>query len=91
MHRTNVRKDRAPLGAFRLVGLDNADVVGDTGQKAPSTKRCITTGGARADGTGEPRVRKHRAPKGALRHVIQISGTSMWYESSESTDHHKAH
>ena len=36
-------------------------------QKAPSAKRCIKTCPAGSSGYPRPQVRKHRAPKGALR------------------------
>ena len=37
-------------------------------QKAPSAKRCIKTSNRAPEFPREPKVRKHRAPKGALRH-----------------------
>ena len=36
-------------------------------QKAPSAKRCIKTSNRAPEFPREPKVRKHRAPKGALR------------------------
>ena len=39
----------------------------DTSQKAPSAKRCIKTPGIGTSRTCPIEVRKHRAPKGALR------------------------
>ena len=42
------------------------------GQIAPSTKRCIKTGRGKGGVRFGGSVRKHRAPKGALRLVQQI-------------------
>ena len=42
------------------------------GQKAPSTKRCIKTWRGSTAGSGDLLVRKHRAPKGALRRVVSL-------------------
>ena len=39
----------------------------ECGQKAPSAKRCIKTTPAREPSVNRVFVRKHRAPKGALR------------------------
>ena len=55
-------------------------------QKAPSAKRCIKTGG---EGSQHPRashVRKHRAPKGALR-LITVSPAKV---PSPSVRKHRA-
>ena len=41
-------------------------------QKAPSAKRCIKTTRTRSECEAADRVRKHRAPKGALRHPVDI-------------------
>ena len=84
----SVRKHRAPKGALRQA----AERVGHwplQGQKAPSAKRCIKTGGGHGVWAGILGVRKHRAPKGALRH------TDHWHHEraawSESTERQKVH
>ena len=41
--------------------------IASVGQKAPSAKRCIKTSGASGGDPAFGGVRKHRAPKGALR------------------------
>ena len=72
-----VRKHRAPKGALRLRLLSDFCSSVNTRQKAPSAKRCIKT-------TRRPStlpncgrmVRKHRAPKGALRQYVS-SGRSV--------------
>ena len=65
-----VRKHRAPKGALRPVTDDLPDLVHVLCQKAPIAKRCIKTGPPRSTpGRQQPLVRKHRAPKGALRHT----------------------
>ena len=63
-----VRKHRAPKGALRparFVSFMSSHSF--LRQKAPSAKRCIKTEGGRVARVREDRVRKHRAPKGALR------------------------
>ena len=45
------------------------------GQKAPSAKRCIKTWNCLPVAVHSPSVRKHRAPKGALRHEAAIVPT----------------
>ena len=63
-----VRKHRAPKGALRPTLVAVSAVVVETGQKAPSAKRCIKThSNERACIAPCLSVRKHRAPKGALR------------------------
>ena len=62
------------------------------GQKAPSAKRCIKTQRLhRSEVTAVCQVRKHRAPKGALRQ----SKTSRYHAPritmSESTERQKVH
>ena len=42
------------------------------GQKAPSAKRCIKTAGSSVRRSTRRRVRKHRAPKGALRPDLPV-------------------
>ena len=63
-----VRKHRAPKGALRPVVDGKRLEIVQNSQKAPSAKRCIKT--LREVPTHRARcpcVRKHRAPKGALR------------------------
>ena len=68
--------------------MHNANV---GGQKAPSAKRCIKTCGCSAAKTGSPvSVRKHRAPKGALRQVTLCSEANAKIVS-ESTERQKVH
>ena len=69
-----------PGGIFRLA----------VSQKAPSAKRCIKTATTRIRPRVTARVRKHRAPKGALRLVCagdNLAGISQ----SESTERQKVH
>ena len=68
-----VREHRAPKGALRLVKSGVAASLSTDGQKAPSAKRCIKTVDQRqmAEPGSQP-VRKHRAPKGALRPVQDL-------------------
>ena len=47
------------------------------GQKAPSAKRCIKTELVGRRGVAFPRVRKHRAPKGALRRGRSFPGSCV--------------
>ena len=66
-----VRKHRAPKDALLHVH-ENIDpgfftLVQRNRQKAPSTKRCIKSSRPRTSRSCESCVRKHRAPKGALR------------------------
>ena len=64
----DVRKHRAPKGALRPVQEPRQPLCRSFGQKAPSAKRCIkTTSRASSSDVRETLVRKHRAPKGALR------------------------
>ena len=64
----SVRKYRAPKGALRLIKGGDVTLIVSCRQKAPSTIRCIKTSdaGASCPESAHP-VRKHRAPKGALR------------------------
>ena len=63
-----VRKHRAPKGALRLAADGGVYMFLPDGQKAPSAKRCIKTGQVFSHlGRNLCEVRKHRAPKGALR------------------------
>ena len=59
-------------------------------QKAPSAKRCIKTGQPSGRRSGRwRRVRRHRAPKGALRlAVVVVTGSRS---GSESTERQKVH
>ena len=64
----NVRKHRAPKGALRPFQIFLVQTLVNEGQKAPSAKRCIKTGRIQVKPFPSRRlVRKHRAPKGALR------------------------
>ena len=64
------RKHRAPKGALRRGENHRYTLrVVVNGQKAPSAKRCIKTGEFRRDQSLRCRVRKHRAPNGALRRL----------------------
>ena len=63
---TSVRKHRAPKGALRRKRKE-PEGHRQTGQKAPSAKRCIKTVEFGLVLVEPVRVRKHRAPKGALR------------------------
>ena len=63
---TSVRKHRAPKGALRRKRKE-PEGHRQTGQKAPSAKRCIKTVEFGLVLVEPIRVRKHRAPKGALR------------------------
>ena len=60
-------------------------------QKAPSAKRCIKTANMGVTGAKRMRpVRKHRAPKGALR--LKNCGVNIDCETvSESTERQKVH
>ena len=63
-----VRKHRAPNGALRQLVSGLLAVGVRESQKAPSAKRCIKTHQASCPPRLRTRcVRKHRAPKGALR------------------------
>ena len=60
-------------------------------QKAPSAKRCIKTGARFGRGAiGDWQVRKHRAPKGALRLLMECHFDSSRLRS-ESTERQKVH
>ena len=61
------------------------------GQKAPSAKRCIKTRNYKfAPALPSGRVRKHRAPKGALRRVVAVDRNEPVLES-ESNERQKVH
>ena len=63
-----------------------------SGQKAPSTKRRIKNGSLMTvHMTVLPYVRKHRAPKGALRHMIGLLPNEGNGWRSESTERQKVH
>ena len=87
-----VRKHRAPNGALRrgrgvcLLGCEYPR------QKAPGAKWCIKTAqqGSFFSSLLWGRVRKHRAPKGALRRQFRFC-TILIPISSESTEHQKVH
>ena len=72
----NVRKHRAPKGALRPFQIFLVQTLVNEGQKAPSAKRCIKTGRIQVKPFPSRRlVRKHRAPKGALRpREAQLAG-----------------
>ena len=61
-----------------------------TGQKAPSAKRRIKTVCASSTLLHTGYVRKHRAPKGALR-LSLIERSASFLIMSESTEHQKVH
>ena len=66
--RRAVRKHRAPKGALRLIYAARGQLLCERRQKAPSAKRCIKTCSFMPSRhTENTSVRKHRAPKGALR------------------------
>ena len=68
-----VRKHRAPKGALRLLEAFDASIAIDVGQKAPSAKRCIKTDARNgAHRVRDSCVRKHQAPKGALRRQLPM-------------------
>ena len=60
------------------------------GQKAPSATRCIKTYRRVSGRPPAPNVRKHRAPKSALRPSLMNWRASKFF-SSESTERQKAH
>ena len=61
-------------------------------QKAPSAKRCIKTGFACVVIDGVIcNVRKHRAPKGALRRDVLKCFRVLVRVMSESTEYHTVH
>ena len=59
-------------------------------QKAPSAKRCIKTAGVQRHVRCPRCVRKHRAPKGALRRSFCASSRAR-FSASESTERQKVH
>ena len=62
-----------------------------TGQKAPSAKRCIKTRHVVPGGPDTRVVRKHRAPKGALRLSGGGGRGDTVPDQSESTERQKVH
>ena len=64
--------------------------LGSERQKAPSAKRCIKTHTLTSTSVFCVPVRKHRAPKGALRLVGVTNGNGVIYVS-ESTERQKVH
>ena len=62
----------------------------NTRQKAPSAKRCIKTRPLSTPAFTPPSVRKHRAPKGALRPKSDARKAAA-RERSESTERQKVH
>ena len=89
--RDDIRKHRAPKGALRRQRTRPFSSVFLKGQKAPSAKRCIKTkyhpDAARSSCS---RVRKHQAPKGALRRSVGTVGGGC-DDRSESTERQKVH
>ena len=86
----DVRKHRAPKGALRLPEREVSAYRAPIGQKAPSAKRCIKTHSVRTHVTmRESSVRKHRAPKGALRLICTRHQADA--RKLESTKRQKVH
>ena len=86
-----VRKHRAPKGALRLDGEPDHFPEEGVCQKAPSTKRCIKTYPPSSfSSSASTAVRKHRAPKGALRRVEPHLVDKLLVQS-ESTERQKVH
>ena len=80
-----VRKHRAPKGALRLVLLLQRFNGRRVGQKAPSAKRCIKTGkDCFSEDSVCADVRKHRAPKGALRPLAIVFVVTVAYSSQKA-------
>ena len=66
-------------------------MIEEDSQKAPSAKRCIKTYyPTTAMGRTKHTVRKHRAPKGALRLGDGDTGVTH-FDESESTERQKVH
>ena len=61
------------------------------GQKAPSAKRCIKTEASARTMCYRRQVRKHRAPKGALRPLVMGVTVEVDVVRSESTERQKVH
>ena len=64
-------------GALRPLTLEDIDLAVTRRHTAPSAKRCIKTGWGRSRWTSRWRVRKHRAPKGALRLPLRYSSDHL--------------
>ena len=80
-----VRKHRAPKGALRHVMSTNGMRRAKIGQTAPSAKRCIKTQrGRQRHRRSFPRVRNHRAPKGALRLEDPVSQVRQERQSQKA-------
>ena len=75
---------------IKTSGCRTVPVAPPTGQKAPSTKRCIKTRDGRWLRGWSRTVRKHRAPKGALRPIRQ-GKLGEDTRASESTERQKVH
>ena len=68
--KSGVTKHRAPKGALRPILTFSHELPISSRHKAPSAKRCIKTRNNKTRGaTQSLSVTKHRAPKGALRHL----------------------
>ena len=88
---SSVRKHRAPKGALRPRGADVHSASHLVGQKTPSAKRCIKTSRfSRSLVILLFLVRKHRAPKGALRRLVVLD-LHIDDTGSESTKRQKVH
>ena len=86
-----VRKHRAPKGALRLDRLSLGSCSLCDGQKAPSAKRCIKTYDYHQTSSVRSRqVRKHRAPKCALRRGKRCTRREI-DTRSESTERQTVH
>ena len=70
--------------------LAGQDPLVEEGQKAPSAKRCIKTVLGAGPLQRTINVRKHRAPKGALRLELRARH-AVGRPSSESTERQKVH
>ena len=62
-----------------------------SGQKAPSAKRCTKTELRGSPCAHATRVRKHRAPNGALRLLVRFDVWAVDVLASESTERQKVH
>ena len=84
---------KAPSAKRCIKTSQSGTGIGGTGtsQKAPSAKRCIKTRVPLPCGGCQMRVRKHRAPKGALRPVLIADSISIGVPESESTERQKVH
>ena len=69
-----VRKNRAPKGALRRIRIELVELQDWLSQIAPSAKRCIKTGARSPTGSRSiGGVRKHQAPKGAFRPILNTN------------------